>query len=170
LARPRDPTTFRFVLSLPGRPFGLLTALPFLALMLAHCDSPPSASTLREWTPADHDRSEESARAAAGQQAPQSPGPKAAAAAGSKAPDMVLEETWAQQCAACHGPMGHGDGPTGPMVHARDLTLAEWQSSVTDEQIATVIMDGKGKMPSFASLPPKVIMGLVARIRASRGR
>jgi len=133
------------------------------ALLVAGCDGPPSASTLHEWTPADHDRTEESARAQQGQ-------------AGAKGPnagqggDAVLEATWAEQCAACHGRIGHGDGPTGPMVHAADLTLPDWQASVTDAQMTSVILDGKGKMPSFGSLPPKIIAGLVARIRASRGR
>jgi hypothetical protein len=54
------------------------------------------------------------------------------------------------------------------MVHAADLTVGAWQDSVTDAQIAEVIAHGKGKMPRF-DLPPKVVAGLVARIRASRG-
>jgi hypothetical protein len=56
------------------------------------------------------------------------------------------------------------------MVHAADLTRPDWQSTVTDEQIATSIVNGKGKMPAFANLPPKLVAGFVARIRASRGR
>ena len=153
----------------PSSP-GLIKNLSQLLFVLiaAGCDSPPSAATLKEWTPADHDRAEESARAASGQQSPQ---PKAGQPGqpGNKGSDLVLEATWAQQCTACHGPLGHGDGPTGPMVHAADLTLADWQASVTDEQIATVIVNGKGKMPPFGNLPPNIVAGLVARIRASRG-
>jgi mono/diheme cytochrome c family protein len=128
------------------------------AALVAGCEAPPSASTLHEWTPADHDRAEEAARAQQGQT-----GVKGGS-------DALLEASWAQQCAACHGPIGHGDGPTGPMVHAADLTLADWQATVTDAQIAGVIVNGKGKMPPFGNLPPKIIAGLVARIRASRGR
>ena len=143
----------------------LLLFVPVLAVAAAACDSPPSASTLHEWTPADHDRAEESSRAA---QQGQAGG--ANAQGQGKGPDAILEAAWAQQCAACHGAIGHGDGPTGPMVHARDLTQADWQASVTDEQMAASIANGKGKMPPFANLPPKVIAGLVARIRASRGR
>jgi hypothetical protein len=56
------------------------------------------------------------------------------------------------------------------MVHAADLTQAAWQSTVTDADLARSIVSGKGKMPSFADLPPKVVTGLVARIRALRGR
>ncbi len=56
------------------------------------------------------------------------------------------------------------------MVRAQDLTRAEWQSQVTDEQIAEVIRKGRNRMPAFESLPPQVITGLVARIREHRAR
>jgi mono/diheme cytochrome c family protein len=146
-----------------------LVAVSFaaVALALAGCDSPPSGSKLKEWSAADHDRTEESARAASQGGQPGQPGPQGAP--GGQGPDMVVEASWQQQCAACHGPIGHGDGPTGPMVHATDLTQADWQKTVTDDQLVASIMNGKGKMPPFANLPPKVIAGLVARIRASRG-
>jgi hypothetical protein len=55
------------------------------------------------------------------------------------------------------------------MVHATDLTRADWQATMTDEQLARSIVTGKGKMPSFVDLPEKVVRGLVARIRASKG-
>ena len=123
-----------------------------------------------EWTAADHDRSEETARAASGQQ-PGGQKPNAANAAnGTRGPDPVPEAAWAQQCAPCHGVTGHGDGPTGPMVHAANLTLADWQAATTDEQMVASITNGKGKMPPFPNLPPKIVRGLVARIRASKGR
>jgi mono/diheme cytochrome c family protein len=147
----------------PSRSFAFLA---IAVVLLAACDSPPAASTLPEWTPSDHDRTEESARAA--QQAGATPAANGGAAR-PQGPDPVLEAAWSEQCAACHGTMGRGDGPTGPMVHAKDLTSAEWQATVTDKQIAAAIMAGKGKMPSFANLPPKIIAGLVARIRATKG-
>jgi mono/diheme cytochrome c family protein len=139
-----------------------------VALPVSACDSPPSASTLKEWTPADHDRAEETARVASGQKGGQA-GSQAGANSSAR-PEMVVEAAWSQQCAACHGPIGHGDGPTGPMVHARDLTDPAWQASQTDEQMSAAIVSGKGKMPPFGNLPPKVIAGLVARIRATKGR
>jgi cytochrome c oxidase cbb3-type subunit 3 len=55
------------------------------------------------------------------------------------------------------------------MVHAPNLTQAEWQAKVTDQDIADVIRNGKNRMPRF-DFPPDVVMGLVARIRATRGR
>ncbi len=134
-----------------------------LALLTA-CDRPPSSDGLPEWTAKDHDRTEESAKVAAGQQASARP----AENAGDQNRTLV-EMTWRNQCATCHGAMGKGDGPNGPMVKATDLTQEEWQAKVADPEIAASIVNGKGKMPKF-DLPEKVVTGLVSRIRASRGR
>jgi len=56
------------------------------------------------------------------------------------------------------------------MVHAADLTRPDWQATMTDAHLAGSIVSGKGKMPPFPNLPAKIVAGLVARIRASRGR
>lgn len=56
-----------------------------------------------------------------------------------------------------------------PMVHPSDLTSATWQKGVTDDQILVTIKNGRNKMPRF-DLPDAVLRGLVARIRALRGR
>ncbi len=82
---------------------------------------------------------------------------------------MIIEAAWAQNCAACHGAIGHGDGPNGALVKAPDLTRPDWQAKVTDEEIATRIREGKGLMPKF-DLPPETVAGLVVRIRATKGR
>lgn len=82
---------------------------------------------------------------------------------------MIIEAAWAQNCAVCHGALGHGDGPNGALVKAPDLTDPAWQAKVTDEEIALRIHEGKGLMPKF-DLPPETIAGLVIRIRATRGR
>ncbi len=87
--------------------------------------------------------------------------------AGADVPQLV-DLTWRQQCSGCHGPAGHGDGQMGSILHVRDLSAADWQSQVTDEQIATTIKSGKNKMPKF-DLPDPVIQGLVLRIRGLRG-
>ena len=145
-------------------------------LALLGCESPPSATSLSEWTPGDHDRTEQTTRASTPQAQAAAAQPKqmkksAGRTAGEEAQrlDPVIEATWAQQCATCHGVVGHGDGPTGPMYHAADLTLPDWQASATDAQITAVILNGNGKMPAFPSLPAKIVSGLVARIRTSRG-
>jgi cytochrome c oxidase cbb3-type subunit 3 len=134
------------------------------ALAGAACDSAPA--DLREWKAGDHDRTEQPAGNAA-RPARLSPAPSSSAAAN---PTVTLVEvTWRNQCASCHGPVGRGDGPQGPMVHAPNLTLTEWQAKMTDQQIADVIRNGKNRMPKF-DFPADVVAGLVARIRASRGR
>lgn len=141
------------------------TLLPLLCLALCPalfaCDQPPSADSLREWTPADHRSADDDKLAAARQAAP----------AGSSRGDDVaqlVDLTWRQQCSQCHGPMGKGDGQMGPMLHASDLTDAAWQGKTSDAEIAAIIKNGKDKMPSF-DLPDPVLQGLVARIRQLRG-
>lgn len=142
-----------------------MRSLGYIALsltLLAACDRPPSADGAAEWTPRDHDRGEESSKNTA----------PASNNAGDKAVDPVrklVELTWQGQCSACHGAIGRGDGPNGPMVKATDLTNEAWQGKVTDAQIAESIRNGKGKMPKFELSDP-VVQGLVARVRATRGR
>jgi mono/diheme cytochrome c family protein len=130
----------------------------------AACDRAPSGEA-QEWTAKDHDRREESKAVKAGTQASAQP-----KGSGSKANDdrTLVELTWRQACVSCHGVLGRGDGPSGPMVQAPDLTRADWQGKVKDEEIAATIKNGKNKMPKF-DLPDRVVAGLVARIRASAG-
>lgn len=133
------------------------------------CDRAPTDEGLREWAPADHDRKEETERLKAGVQAsaqakpsgsaPQKPGDENRA---------LVEITWRQQCLQCHGMIGHGDGPNGPMVKAPDLTREDFQEKATDAEIAATIKSGRKLMPKF-DLPEPVLVGIVARIRASRG-
>jgi mono/diheme cytochrome c family protein len=134
------------------------------ALLVGACDS--AAPDLREWKATDHDRVDQPEGKAA-RPSRLSPAPSASGAAN---PTVTLVEvTWRGQCATCHGMIGRGDGPQGPMVHAPNLTLPEWQAKMTDQEIANVIRNGKNRMPAF-DFPPEVVMGLVARIRASKAR
>ena len=147
----------------------LLPCIFVLAMLAAPvlggaCDSTPS--DLREWKASDHDRSDQPAGKAA-RPARLSPAPSSSAAAN---PTLTLVEvTWRNQCASCHGLIGRGDGPQGPMMRATNLTLPEWQSKVSDQEIADAIRNGKNRMPKF-DFPPEVVAGLVARIRAAKGR
>jgi hypothetical protein len=173
----------------PARPLPLALALA-LALV-AGCERPPSADSLAPWTPADHDRAEEQQSGQAPRQAPpqgQPGGGKASAGARTDNPERganrgapeqrpprdagaatLVEVTWETACAPCHGAVGHGDGPNGPMVNAPDITRPELLSAMTDEDIAAQIRNGKNRMPKF-DLPDQVVQGLVARVRANRGR
>lgn len=132
----------------------LLGALAFAAA----CDRAPSASGLPEWTPTDHDPSGTTPGPAQKAATPRAPQDEAA---------HLADLTWGAQCAQCHGPEGRGDGPSGPMVKAPDLTRADWQARVKDEELAATIRAGKGQMPKF-DLSDAVIGGLVKRIRKSR--
>jgi cytochrome c oxidase cbb3-type subunit 3 len=182
----------RYALFPPVRPLVFPLFAATVSFSVA-CERAPSADALSQWTPADHDRAEEQQAAArpqpqdmagrppqAGSQAantaPTRPPPRAndggaaasAAGAASNLPQLV-EITWEQACAPCHGPSGHGDGPNGPMVNAPDITRDDVVGKMSDDDIANQIKNGKNRMPKF-DLPEPVVRGLVARIRANRGR
>jgi mono/diheme cytochrome c family protein len=141
----------------------LCLALLSVSIGVYGCEGAPPDR--REWKASDHDRQEQaSGKSARPPQTVPGPGPSAAN------PTLTLVEvTWRNQCAVCHGVIGRGDGPQGPMVHAPNLTLPEWQAKATDEEIAHTILNGKNRMPKF-EFPPEVVTGLVARIRATKGR
>jgi cytochrome c oxidase cbb3-type subunit 3 len=130
-----------------------LSALFLAGFLLAACGRGPK----REWQASDHDE-EPGTQAAQGAK-----GGKA----GSSGADLV-EATWGSACVVCHGAGGKGDGPNGPMVKATDLTQPALQDARTDAQLAAVIVNGKGKMPKFESLPDSVVLGLVKKIRTLR--
>ena len=119
-----------------------------------------NASGLTEWTAADHDHQAEAPRRRRSltQAAPPTPH------APPSKKNQVIDVTWQNQCATCHGKKGRGDGPSSTMVKARDLSAPEWQASVSDEQLTKVIREGKDKMPAF-NLPDNVIAGLVEHVR-----
>ncbi len=138
----------------------LLASVSFatVSLAAAGCDSPPE--DLREWTVEDHKHRTE--RASGRRE-------RASKHARPQRSDQVAGVTWINQCASCHGRKGKGDGPASAMVQAKDLTSQEWQSSVTDEQLAQSILKGKGKMPAF-NLPERTVEGLVKHVRSLRRR
>lgn len=119
------------------------------------CDKPPNAE-VSEWTAADHDGEKA---------ASPTRGPRLAGSAAAGGADPLVQATWNSQCATCHGSEGRGDGPQGPMFKAPDLT----QSTADEATMLTTIREGKGKMPRF-ELPDEVARGLVAHVRALRGR
>lgn len=137
----------------------------FLAAATGACDRPPSADSLKEWTPADHHSTDDDKLG--GATAPQIG--RAAGNAPASDVGQLVDITWRQQCATCHGPVGRGDGQMGPMVQAPDLSRPDWQSRVTDVEMAAIIKTGKNRMPSF-NLPDPVLSGLVARIRSLQAR
>jgi cytochrome c oxidase cbb3-type subunit 3 len=137
-------------------PFRHATAVLVAAALAAGCDRPPSVE-LKDWTPADHDGEQKSASA------------KQGAKGDGGGALLLVDATWRQQCAPCHGASGKGDGPQGPMFKAADLGREDWQASVKDEDIATTIRNGKGRMPKF-DLPEDVVRGLITRVRSFRAQ
>jgi mono/diheme cytochrome c family protein len=138
----------------------LVTALACVIVvpaLSAACDRAPSADGLKDWTPADHDGEKRSPQPNQGPKGPANGAP------------ALAELAWRNQCNSCHGPAGHGDGPQGAMFKAADLSRAEWQDKIKDEEIAAVIVNGKGRMPKF-ELPEEVVKGLVVRVRSFRGQ
>ena len=73
------------------------------------------------------------------------------------------------KCADCHGRDGRARSMHAKHEHARDLTSAEWQDSVSDERIYNSISNGKGKMPAFKKkLSDSQIDELVSYVRRLR--
>jgi mono/diheme cytochrome c family protein len=70
-------------------------------------------------------------------------------------PSVDLGKTvYMQRCATCHGESGKGDGPAGKALNPppRDHTNKEYMDTLTDDQIRTTVMDGKGAMPPHKAL------------------
>jgi cytochrome c5 len=95
------------------------------------------------------------------------------------APADEAKEIAESRCAMCHGKTGKGDGPNGMTLNPkpRDLTTKEWQKSVSDAQVRSVILKGGGAigrsplMPGNPDLEPKsaVVDELVKIVRGYGG-
>jgi cytochrome c6 len=73
--------------------------------------------------------------------------------------------TFKTKCAMCHGPDG-GGSPVGKTLNVPDLRSPAVQK-LSDAELAQIISDGKGGMPSFkGSLSEDQIHGLVTYIRS----
>lgn len=127
--------------------------LPLALLLAAACNERPA--DVREWRVSDHDNTESpnSGQVSADAGAPAAPGLE----------DVTIV-AWQQNCTQCHGQLGRGDGPRGPMLKATNLSDPAWQDRVTDEQIAATIKNGRGAMPP-SNLPDGTIANLVKLVR-----
>ena len=111
----------------------------------------------RAWRPTDHDQPDE-----------QPPGPVSPPdPVAAPNPVAAVNDIWNGTCAPCHGVGGKGDGPAGRALRAPDLTSAAFQQRTTDDEIATTITNGRGKMPSY-QFPPARVQGLVKKVRSLR--
>ena len=73
-----------------------------------------------------------------------------------------------RQCAVCHGARGRGDGPSAGLNQAADLSAAAFQDGSSDEDIRSVIVNGRGLMPPWGHMGEARIDALVAFIRTLR--
>jgi len=81
-------------------------------------------------------------------------------------------------CITCHGAGGKGDGVAAANLNPkpRDYTNGEWQDSVTDEYLATIIVGGGPSVGKSVLMPPNpdlkdkpdVVNALVQKVRAFR--
>ena len=85
-------------------------------------------------------------------------------------PDSAASSaTFRTKCAMCHGPDGSGSA-VGKSMNVPDLRSPEVQK-VPDAQLAQIISDGKGGMPSFkGSLSEDQVHSLVAYVRSLHGK
>jgi mono/diheme cytochrome c family protein len=81
-------------------------------------------------------------------------------------PDSTAtSSTFKTKCAMCHGPDGGGSA-VGKSMNVPDLRAPEVQK-LPDAQLAQIISDGKGGMPSFkGSLSEDQIHSLVTYVRS----
>lgn len=133
------------------RPLKRALLVCFFAFLVA-CDTDGER---REWAAADH-------------QGEQKNRGQVSDAAEASEDATLVEVTWRQNCAVCHGLGGRGDTQQGQMLRIPDLTRADL-AQLPDEALATTIRRGRNKMPSFDKLPEKVIAGLVRHVRSLAG-
>jgi mono/diheme cytochrome c family protein len=73
---------------------------------------------------------------------------------------------YAQTCGRCHGLDGRGDPEIRKTLPVRDFSDPAFQARASNEEIARVIMAGKGQMPAFgASLSMPKIQSLSGYVR-----
>lgn len=132
-----------------------------LALITSACGE--TQPELREWQPSDH----HTANAA-------SPSDRRAAPPEDSAEDPEQTEIRAAtalfqtMCASCHGASGRGDGPgRPPAASIADFSATSFQSSRSDDDLASIIRDGRGGfMPAFGDqLSPTGVLALVRHVR-----
>lgn len=86
-------------------------------------------------------------------------------------PELIAhgKEQFANQCVACHGAGGAGDGPAAAGLNPkpRNFTKADaWKNGRKPSQIFGTLTKGLNSMPSFGTLPPDDRWALVHYIRS----
>jgi mono/diheme cytochrome c family protein len=88
--------------------------------------------------------------------------------------DPATERLWKAKCGSCHGADGKAQTEQGKKMSTSDMSTAEWQAKLSDDQIKAAINDGlkrekngvKQEMDSYKSkLRPDQVDALTAHIR-----
>lgn len=116
------------------------------------------------------------ARPEATQQAITSAPAPATTASAPTDPAAAARGLFQARCVVCHGNHGGGDGVAATALNPKPRAFGDpaWQASVTDDHIATVIVEGGvavGKSPGMPANPelrskPDVVRELVRLVRA----
>lgn len=87
---------------------------------------------------------------------PAAQAPAAPAQAAALSPAEEAKNTFATLCSTCHGTSGKGDGAAAANLDPkpRDYTDKAWQASVTDEDLAKIILEGGAAVGKSALMPP----------------
>jgi mono/diheme cytochrome c family protein len=80
-------------------------------------------------------------------------------------PDEASAGFYKQKCAGCHGPDGKGETPAGKAMKVRNFADPA-VVAMSDDELAGVITNGKGKMPKYPSLKPEQVKALVEYCRS----
>jgi mono/diheme cytochrome c family protein len=92
------------------------------------------------------------------------------ASAGNAGAAAKAKEIFAQRCTPCHGATGAGDGAASASLTPRPRNFhdPEWQKSVTDEHIQTIIKVGGaavGKSPAMPGNPDLTDPAMVTALK-----
>jgi len=79
--------------------------------------------------------------------------------------DEASASLYKQKCASCHGPDGKGETPAGKAMKVRNFGDPA-VVAMSDDELASVITNGKGKMPKYASLKPEQVKAIVEYCRS----
>jgi cytochrome c6 len=79
--------------------------------------------------------------------------------------DEASAKLYKTKCASCHGADGKAETPAGKAMKVRSFADPA-VAAMSDDDLAGVITNGKGKMPKYASLKPEQIKGLVEYCRS----
>lgn len=81
-------------------------------------------------------------------------------------PDEASAKLYKQKCASCHGPDGKAETSAGKAMKVRSFADPD-VAKMSDDELAEVITNGKGKMPKYgSSLKPDQVKSLVEYCRS----